>query len=98
MQLQYVQLILDKTNATDLSSGVFAILISVTRTKKYKVDYRSTGFVEWKTKEALKCSLLPKLYRADSTADAFSFIRRIVLWSETSSPQIQLQIRPDVSS
>jgi len=33
VQRQYVQLIMDKTNAADLSSSVFAILISVTRTK-----------------------------------------------------------------
>jgi len=33
VQLQYVLLITDKTNAADLSSDVFAILISVTRTK-----------------------------------------------------------------
>jgi len=32
VQLQYVQLITDKTNAADLSRGVFAILISVTQT------------------------------------------------------------------
>jgi len=30
MQLQYVQLIADKTNTADLSNGVFIILISVT--------------------------------------------------------------------
>jgi len=29
VQLQYVQLIMDKTNAADLSSGVFAIIIHV---------------------------------------------------------------------
>jgi len=33
LQLQYVQLITDKTNAADLSSDVFTILISVTRMK-----------------------------------------------------------------
>ena len=33
MQLQCVQLITGETNADDLSSGVFAILISVTQTK-----------------------------------------------------------------
>jgi len=32
-QLKYVQLISDKTSAADLSSGVFAISISVTWTK-----------------------------------------------------------------
>jgi len=36
VQLQYVQLITDKTNAADLSSDVFVILIIVTWTKKYK--------------------------------------------------------------
>jgi len=30
VQLQYVQSNVDKTNAVDLSSGVFAILITVT--------------------------------------------------------------------
>ena len=35
-QLQYVQLIMDKTNTADLSSGVFAIFISVSRMKNTK--------------------------------------------------------------
>jgi len=34
VQLQYIQLITDKTNAADLSSDVFASLNSVTQTKK----------------------------------------------------------------
>jgi len=34
VQLQYVKLITDKTNAADLTSGAFAILISVTRSTK----------------------------------------------------------------
>jgi len=34
VQLEYVQLITDKTNAADLSSIVFVILISVTQTIK----------------------------------------------------------------
>jgi len=34
VQLQYVQLITDKTNAAGLSSDVLAILVSVTRTIK----------------------------------------------------------------
>jgi len=34
LQLQYVQLIMDKTNTADLSSGVLSILISVTQMKK----------------------------------------------------------------
>jgi len=34
VKLPYVQLIMDKTNTADLLSGVFAFLISVTRTIK----------------------------------------------------------------
>jgi len=36
VQLQYVQLITDKTNAADLSSGVFTLLVSVTRATTIK--------------------------------------------------------------
>jgi len=36
VQLQYIQLIADKTNAADLSSNVFALLISVTWMKNAK--------------------------------------------------------------
>jgi len=47
LQLHYVQLIVDKTNATDLSSGVFAILISVNRSKKiYKIHLPFHKFLE----------------------------------------------------
>jgi len=43
-------LVTDKTNASDLPSGVFTILISVTRTKKYKIRCHSTNFVKnWQT-------------------------------------------------
>jgi len=61
VQLQYIQLITDKTNAADLSSGVFAILITVTGQKKYKIHCRSTNFIKnWQTmdikKEALNCT------------------------------------------
>ena len=45
LQLQYVQLIIDKINAADLSSGVIAILISVTWTLKIQNCY-STNFVK----------------------------------------------------
>jgi len=34
IQLQFVQLIIDKTSVSDLSRGVFAIKINVTWTKK----------------------------------------------------------------
>jgi len=36
VQLQYLQLFADKTNTVDLSSGVFTILVSVTRMKNTK--------------------------------------------------------------
>jgi len=41
VQLQYTQLNTDKTDAADLSSGVFAVLISVNFTKKYRIYCRS---------------------------------------------------------
>jgi len=46
VHLQYVQLITDKTNAADLLCGVFAILLSVTRMKKYKIHCSSTNFAK----------------------------------------------------
>ena len=50
MLLQYVKLITDKTNATDLSGGVLALLIDVAPTKKYKILCGSTDFVKnWQT-------------------------------------------------
>jgi len=48
VQLQYVQLITVKTNTADLSCGVFAILISVTWTKKY-IHCSATKFINWQT-------------------------------------------------
>ena len=36
VQLQSIQLIMDKTNVADLSSGVFAILVSVNQTIKIR--------------------------------------------------------------
>jgi len=38
--------ITDKTNAADLSSGVFAILIMLLGRKKYKIHCYSTKFVK----------------------------------------------------
>jgi len=53
VQLQYVQLSADKTNAADLSDVIFAILINVLPTypdEKYKIRCRSTNFVKnWQT-------------------------------------------------
>jgi len=61
MQLQYVQLITDKTNAADLSSGVFAILISVTRMTKIQYPLPFHKFRQKLanrdiTKETLNCT------------------------------------------
>jgi len=82
VQLLYLQLITDKTNAADLSGGVVAILISVTYTKNTKFIiipqiFSKTG-IQWHKKGS------PELYclfiAAESIADAISFIS-IVLWS-----------------
>ena len=62
IQLQYVHLIVDKTNAADPSASVFAILISVTR--KIKIQ-NSLPFYKFRqklansdvTKEALNCTV-----------------------------------------
>jgi len=55
-----VQLITDKTNAVDLSSGVFTTLIGVSWTKYYKIHCRYTNVVKnWQTnvtKETLNCT------------------------------------------
>jgi len=80
-QLQYNT---DKTNAADLSRGVFAILISVTRTKNTKfitipqISSKSGKHRCNKRTTELYCCFIA----ADSTDDAIIFIRRIVLWSE----------------
>jgi len=50
LQLQFVQLITDKSNAADLSSGVFIILISYPDEKKYKIHCHFTNFAKnWQT-------------------------------------------------
>jgi len=46
VQRQYVQLLADKTNEADLSSSVFAILMSATRTIKIQNLLRSTNFIK----------------------------------------------------
>jgi len=60
VQLKYVQLNTNKTNAADLSRGVFTILISVTRRKilnplpinKFQQELANSDV----TKEALNCT------------------------------------------
>jgi len=76
-----VQLVTDKMNTADLSGGVFAILITVTRTLKIK---KSLPFHKFRqklansdiTKEALNCT---ESIAADSIVNAISFIRHIIL-------------------
>ena len=84
VQLQYIQLITDKTNAADLSWRVFAVLISVTRTKNTKFiavpQILSKSGKPWRNKGSTELYCL--FIAADSIVDAISFIRRIVLWSE----------------
>jgi len=92
VQLQYLQLIMDKTNAADLSSDVFTILISV-------IQMKNTNFIaipqissktgkQWHNNRSTELHWL--FIAADSIADAISFIRCIVLslWSE-------IQLSPD---
>ena len=74
--------IMDKTNATDLSSGVFAILITVTWTKNTKPNPLPFHKFHQKlassdiTKGAPNCSAS---IAADSIADTNSFITHVIL-------------------
>jgi len=79
--LQCMQLSTDKTNAADLSSGVFTILFSFTWTIKIQNPLLFHKFHPKVansdvTKEALNCTAS---IAADSIVDAIRFIRSIVL-------------------
>ena len=81
MQLQYVQLITDKTNPADLSSGVCAILISVAPMINVQ---NLLPFQKFRQKLANSDVTKKTLNRtaslvADSIVDAISFITGIVL-------------------
>jgi len=84
LQHQYIQLITDKMNAADLSSSVFAILISVTWMIIIQNSFPLHKFVktgkQWRNKGSTELYCLS--IAADSIADAISFIRCIVLWSQ----------------
>jgi len=76
---------MDKTNAADLSGGVFAILISVIGTKKNTKSIVVSQISlkngkQWYNKGSTE------LYSLNTAADnivyVISFIGRIVLWSE----------------
>ena len=60
IQLQYIQLITDKTNAADPSCGLFALLISATlkknRTEFFAIQQMSSKTYSDVTKEALNCT------------------------------------------
>ena len=74
MQLQYVHLMMDKTNTANLSSDVFAILITVTQTIKILNPLSFHKFCN-KGRIELYCLCIA----AVSTVDAISFIKCIVL-------------------
>ena len=58
---QYIQFITDQTNTADLSSDVIASVISVTRTKKYKIHFHLTNSIktdkQWCNKRSTTASL-----------------------------------------
>jgi len=89
VQLLYVQLITDKTNGANLSSGVFTILISATQMKK-NTKFVAVPQISSKTGKQWCDKRSTELYclfvAADSIVDAISFIRRIILWSKNTFP------------
>jgi len=90
-----VQLITDKTNEVDLSSGVFAILISFTGTKNTKfIAVPPISSKKLANSDNRGNTELYWLYIAvDSIADFTSFIRCIVLCSEKRIyPQIRFRL------
>ena len=100
LQLQYSQLIMDKTNAADLSSGVFAILISVTRTVKIQISFhcRYTNIVKnWQTATNKGSTELYCLFIlvADSIVDNI-FSSGVLFCDPKTSPQIQIRFRTDL--
>jgi len=78
MQLQYVQLITDKTIAADVSSSLFAILNNVIQTKK-NTKFVAVLLISSKTGKQCRNKGSIEVYcvfiAADSIVDAISFIR-----------------------
>jgi len=93
VQLLYVQLITDKTNAADLSSGVFATQTKSTKSTTVPQISSKTG-KKWRNKGSTELCCV--FIAADSIADATSFIRRIVLWSKNDLSQIQIWLWSDL--
>ena len=86
---------MDKTIAADLSSGEYAMLISVTWTKKTQNSLPCHKFCQKLansdgTKETPNCTAS---VAAGSIVDAISFIRHTVLWCENKFSPRSDQIR-----
>jgi len=82
VQLHCLQLITDKINAGNLSSGVlFATLASVNRTKKYKIQlpFQKCGQKLANSDNKGSTERHRLFIAADSIADATNLIVRIVL-------------------
>jgi len=80
VQLQYIQLITDKTNTADLSNGVFSMLIGVTEEKNTKSlavpqIWSKTG-KHWRDKGSTE---LHCLFIADDALVYCSMIQKLVL-------------------
>jgi len=101
VQLHYVQIIRDKTNADDLSAGVFAILISVTRSIKIQNSLPFNNVLS-KTGKQWRNKGSTELYCLFIAAD--SMLMSLVSWAvlscdpKTSSPQIRIWLWLDLSS
>jgi len=91
VQLQYLQLIVDKTNTADLTSGVFTTLLSVTRMLKYETHFVKTG-------KQRRYKGRTEVYRlciaADSTVDVMPLVLSSMLLCDpkTSFPQIRIYL------
>ena len=103
LQLQNFQLITDKTNAADLSSGVFAILIYVTpmikiqKSLPFHKSRQNLANVEV-TKEALNCTA--SLQQLATLLLLTPLVSSGILFCDpkTSSPQVRIRLRPHLSS
>jgi len=87
-----VDLITEKTNAAVLSTDVFAILISVTRTIKIHSSLLFQKFYQKLAKKRRNkgsTELYCLFIADDNIVDIISFIGHIVLWSQNNSHQIE---------
>ena len=96
VQLQYIQLITHKTNAADLSTIAFAIIISVTWALKIRNSllfhkFRQKTGKQWCNKGSTDLCCL--FVAADSIVDAVSSVLFGVLFGDLSSKNMFSQIR-----